>query len=131
AVEHSSSTVETHYAMAGGHERFGNRDAVAAADVQNPRVGWERSGDRECFRDTHGPAAIRRIPIGNQIVLTHTLRVRLYTSRSHHRAVKAQSRSVARSDRRSNRALPEQELIATTPFIKWLWSRGIRFLERR
>src|SRR5262249_62429516 len=95
AVEHSGGTVETNHAMAGVHERLGNRHAVAAADVQNPRVGWERSGDRECFRDTHGPAAIRRIPIGNQIVLTHALRVRLYTSRSHHRAVKA-PRSVAK-----------------------------------
>jgi hypothetical protein len=103
--------------MAGLHERLGNRHAVAAADVQNPRVGWKRRRDRECFRDTHGPAAIRRIPIGNQIVLTHALRVRLYTSRSHLRAVKAQSRSVARKRviSRWNRALPEQELIATTP----------------
>jgi len=37
-------------------------------------------GLSERFRHTHGPAAIRRIPIGNQIVLTHALRVRLYTS---------------------------------------------------
>src|SRR5262249_49640757 len=94
AVEHSGGTVETNHAMAGVHERLGNRHAVAAADVQNPRVGWRGSGARGSFRDPPGPAAIRGIPIGNQIVLTHALRVRLYTSRSHHRAVKAQSRSV-------------------------------------
>src|SRR4051812_3422380 len=80
AVEHSGGTVETDHAMAGVHERLGNRHAFAAPDVQNARPGRERSGDRERFRHTHGPAAIRRIPIRNEIVLTHALRVRLYTS---------------------------------------------------
>jgi hypothetical protein len=35
-VEHSDGTVEANHATAGVHERFGNRHAVTAADVENP-----------------------------------------------------------------------------------------------
>jgi len=49
---------------------------VAAPDVQYSRPGREHGGDRERFR--HSPSAIRRIPIGNQIVLTHALRDQLH-----------------------------------------------------
>jgi hypothetical protein len=35
-VEHSDGTVEANHATAGVHERFRNRHAVTAADVENP-----------------------------------------------------------------------------------------------
>jgi len=41
--------------MAGIHKRLGDRHAVAAADIQNARVGWERSGDGKRFSDAESP----------------------------------------------------------------------------
>jgi hypothetical protein len=61
--------------MAGVYERFGNRHAVAATNVENARASGERGSDRERFRDADGPAAIGPVPVGNQVVLSHAQRV--------------------------------------------------------
>jgi hypothetical protein len=61
--------------MAGIHKRLGDRHAVAAADIQNARVGWERSGDGKRFSDAESPAAIGWVPVGYQIVLVHAPRI--------------------------------------------------------
>ena len=50
--------VETHDAIASVYERFGNRHAVAATNVENARASRERGSDRERFRHPDGPAAI-------------------------------------------------------------------------
>src|SRR5262249_44259716 len=44
---------------------------ISAASVQNPRMGWKRRRDLQCFPDADCPATIRRIPVGNQVVLAH------------------------------------------------------------
>jgi len=71
--EHSFGAVESDDAMAGVYERLRDRNAVAAADVQNPGTRRQRGGNGECFRDAGSPAAIARIPGGNQIVVAHLL----------------------------------------------------------
>ena len=61
--------------MAGLHERFRNRHAITATDVENARASGERGSGRERFCDADGAAAIGPVPVGNQIVLSHAQRV--------------------------------------------------------
>jgi hypothetical protein len=74
--------VEANHVLAGLHERCRNRYAVAATDVENARASGERGRDRERFSNADGPAAIGPVPVGNQIVLAHARRVRLYNGRT-------------------------------------------------
>lgn len=97
--KHSSRAVETNDAMAGIHKRLGDRHAVAAADIQNARVGWERIGDGKRFSDAESPAAVGRVPVGNQIVLAQSAYLILReTSTREGRTLSASSRKAFTDD---------------------------------
>ncbi len=64
--------------MARVYERLGDRDAVTAAEIQNPGADRYGGGNGESLRDTNGTPTIRRVPVGDEIVPAH----RKYVARS-------------------------------------------------